>query len=254
MDRSRSNRRDPGGRNLGIHCIAHQQPGSAVAGADHGRRCPVPALPGQGRHQCSRSVHLGPGALLCGDRGRDPQFLSAAQTQGDSHKSREGEPDSGPDERPTALATGGCTGASRGFSTAAGRRASPGPRYSVTRVAVPRSTGAGQILVAAGAVAAAEDRNTAFASKGSVEASKTEASQGGLLQHRWRTDQSDGRRVDRPALASTGDVLLSRLTLILHPLYNSMATTRANCRKLLGATPVGHDHRDLATTQSRSAL
>ena len=37
MDRPRGDRRDPGGGDLGIYCLGHQQPRPPRAGADHGR-------------------------------------------------------------------------------------------------------------------------------------------------------------------------------------------------------------------------
>ena len=56
MDRPRADCRDPGRRDLGTYCFGHHQPDSAAAGEDHGWRCPVPAVPWQGRLQRSGSV------------------------------------------------------------------------------------------------------------------------------------------------------------------------------------------------------
>ena len=136
MDRPRGDRRDPGGGDLGIYCFPHQQPRPPRAGEDHGRRCPVPAIPWQRRLQRSSFVYRGSGALLCRDRRRNPEFLAATQTQDDSHQGGEGKPDSDAIDRThaadcsAALTTSGCacSGVSFGALVADYVRDRAGPR------------------------------------------------------------------------------------------------------------------------------
>ena len=79
MDRPRGHCCARGGSGLGIYRFCHQRSGSAVAGENHGRGCPIAAIPGQGRRQRACSVDCGAGALLCRDCRCDPEFLPAAQ-------------------------------------------------------------------------------------------------------------------------------------------------------------------------------
>jgi len=99
--------------------------------------------------------------LLCWDRRRDPEFLAATQTQGDSKQGGEGEPDSDAIDRTTAAdgsdaLTGGCACSGVGFGAlvaAHGRdRASPrscDPSGSASANNIPGGAVAGSILVAA---------------------------------------------------------------------------------------------------------
>ena len=124
MDRSRGHRGARGGSGLGIYRFRHQQSGSAIVGEDHGRRCPVAAIPGQGRRQRAGSVDCGSGALFCGDCRCDPEFLFTAQTEGDAEQAGEGESDSRATNHSAAFAPSGGCASSGGRSGAAANSAS----------------------------------------------------------------------------------------------------------------------------------
>ena len=100
--------------------------------------------------------------MLCWDRRRDPEFLAATQTQGDSDQGGEGEPDSDAIDRTNAadgsaaLTTGGCACSGVGFGAlvAAHGRDRAGPRScdpsgSASANNIPGGAVAGSILVAA---------------------------------------------------------------------------------------------------------
>ncbi len=126
MGRARGDCRNPGRRDLGGYRFHHQQSAPAFAGEDHGRRCPVPAIPWQGRLQCSRSVYLDSGALLCGNRLCDYEFLVTKKTQGDAEQGGASKPSSCTARRDTTPASCGCTGSSYGgFGANTGNCASP---------------------------------------------------------------------------------------------------------------------------------
>src|SRR5271165_3114329 len=127
MDRPCGDCGDRGGRHLGTYCFAHQQPDPAVACEVDGRRCPVPAVSWQGRPERSGSVYLGFGALLCGDRGRDPKCLGTTKTHAVAQQVDQDKLDSSAACRSAALT---CAGSSNSFRTAT--RPGDGPRAAST--------------------------------------------------------------------------------------------------------------------------
>ena len=123
--------------------------------------------------------------MLCWDRGRDPEFLAATQTQGDSHPGSESEPDSDAIDRTNAadgsaaLTTGGCACSGVGFGALvgaygcdrAGPRSCNPSRSTRANNGIPDSAVARSILVAARTAAAAQGGCAASGSEG--EAVKT---------------------------------------------------------------------------------
>ena len=154
MDRPRGHCCARGGSGLGIYRFCHQQSGSAVAGENHGRGCPIAAIPGQGRRQRACSVDCGSRALLCRDCRCDPEFLCTAQIEGAAQQAGEGESDSRAARR---AATARSSHAGRGSSgsdlstvlyAADGSHASPYAYAAGAGNGIIRSARAGPILVA----------------------------------------------------------------------------------------------------------
>jgi len=170
--------RDPGRGNLGTHGLGYQQPRRAVPGEDHGRRCPIPVISGQGGVQRSGAVYLGFAALLRRNRGRDPELLG--RTKAEASPSEVRASDAGYDEgsRGSAVTSGGNPGCE--FRTVVSRVAASGT-LSAT----------GRILGATENPAA----SCACVSSSSPEAGQTKAAQRGLLQHCRRAHKPDRKRV-----------------------------------------------------------
>ena len=206
MDRPRADCRDPWRRHLGTYRFAHQQLAAAVPGEEHGRRCPIPAIPWQGRLQRSGVVYVGSGALLCGDRRRDSEFLGTPKTQIEARQAGQARPNPvGPDHY-GALSSGSCASSSRSSSSGTAQSSGSGSTNIVVR----------PILGTAGTIAT-EGSNPSSA----CETGEAEASERDYLQQCGRTHKPH-RGVDRSALSGP----MAR-TPVLH-LVDSRASNRAS--------------------------